>query len=96
MKPNASPTSQIAKKNFGLGSPEGHHPLQETETVALGIPKKLTTVEMAACLRISPNTPIAALSRAGHYLGMRPCKLGNGRLLWDADEVSRLLNGENL
>ncbi|MBT9520014.1 MAG: DNA-binding protein [Dechloromonas sp.] len=62
----------------------------------LSIPKKLTTNELAAVLRVSPQTPIAALSRAGHYLGLRPCKLRNGRLLWDADEVSRLLNGEVL
>jgi hypothetical protein len=60
------------------------------------MPKRLTTIELAVCLRISPKTPIAALSRAGHYLGMVPCKLSNGRLLWDADKVNRLLNGEVL
>lgn len=58
--------------------------------------KKITTAELADFLRISPKSAISSLCRKGHYLGMRPCKLANGRLLWDADEVSRLLNGEDL
>ena len=77
----------------GLSTTHSQH---VSEEAVLGVPKLLTTVEMAECLRISPKTPIAALSRAGHYLGMVPCKLSNGRLLWDADKVSRLLKGEVL
>ena len=60
------------------------------------IPGKISTVELAERLRISHKTPIAALCRKGHYLGLRPLKLSSGRLLWDAEEVSRLLNGEVL
>lgn len=55
---------------------------------------KLTTEELAAELRIAPQTARAALCRNGHYLGLRPVKLPNGKLLWDAAEVERLTAGE--
>ena len=55
---------------------------------------KLSTEELAAVLRIAPQTPRAGLCRNGHYLGMRPVKLPNGKLLWDAAEVERLISGE--
>lgn len=96
MKLKASSLSQVAQDVSFIHDLQSHHAREETEMLLLSIPKKLTTSELAACLRVSPQTPIAALSRAGHYLGLRPRKLGNGRLLWDADAVSRLLNGEVL
>lgn len=55
---------------------------------------KLSTEEAAARLRVAPQTPRASLCRLGHWLGMRPVKLPNGRLLWDAAEVERLASGE--
>jgi hypothetical protein len=55
---------------------------------------KLITEELAAALRIVPQTIRAGLCRNGHYLGLRPTKLPNGRLLWDAAEVARLTGGE--
>ena len=55
---------------------------------------KLSTEEMAIHLRIAPQTARAGLCRNGHYLGMRPVKLPNGKLLWDAAEVERLTAGE--
>lgn len=56
--------------------------------------KKLTTKEAADKLRASPKTPLVSLSRLGHWMGMRPVKLPNGRLLWDAAEVERLVSGD--
>ncbi|MCC4117642.1 hypothetical protein LLG90_19975 [Aromatoleum toluclasticum] len=55
---------------------------------------KLSTEELAVGLRVKPQTIRAALCRHGHYLGLRPCKLPNGRLLWDAAEVDRLIAGD--
>ena len=55
---------------------------------------KLSTEELASVLRIVPQTVRAGLCRNGHYLGMRPVKLPNGKLLWDAAEVERLVSGE--
>lgn len=55
---------------------------------------KLSTEEAAAKLRAAPQTPRASLCRQGHWLGMVPVKLPNGRLLWPADEVERLAAGE--
>lgn len=57
---------------------------------------KHTTEEAANQMRVVPQTLRAALCRHGHYLGMRPVKLPNGKLLWDASEVQRLLAGEVL
>lgn len=55
---------------------------------------KLSTEEAAARFRAAPQTPRASLCRLGHWMGMRPVKLPNGRLLWDAAEVERLASGE--
>lgn len=54
---------------------------------------KLTTEELAAEFKVVPQTARAALCRNGHYLGLRPVKLPNGKLLWDAAEVERLTAG---
>lgn len=56
--------------------------------------EKISTEAMAARLLVEPQTPRASLCRNGHYMGLRPVKLPNGRLLWDAAEVERLAAGE--
>ena len=65
-----------------------------TALVAAFAGAKLSTEEAAAALRSAPQTPRASLCRLGHWMGMRPVKLPNGRLLWDAAEVQRLASGE--
>lgn len=69
---------------------------QACNTVAaVNQPSKLvTTEELAALLRIVPQTARASLCRFGHYMGMRPVKLPNGRLLWNSSDVARLTSGE--
>ena len=57
-------------------------------------PRKLDTAEAADLLRIRPQTLRRALCLQGHYFGMRPVKLPNGRLLWDAADLDRLAAGE--
>jgi hypothetical protein len=52
-----------------------------------------TTEALAAGLGIKPQTLRAALCRDGHYYGIRPAKLPNGRLLWPADAIERLTAG---
>ena len=54
---------------------------------------KITTDEVARLFRVVPQSIRAALCRKGHYLGLRPLKLPNGKLLWDAFEVGNLLSG---
>jgi hypothetical protein len=63
-------------------------------TLAAKAGAKYSTKEAAARLREAPQTPRASLCRLGHWLGMIPVKLPNGRLLWSADEVERLAAGE--
>ena len=57
-------------------------------------PRKLDTAEAAAELRVKPQTLRRALCLQGHYYGIRPNKMPNGRLLWDAADLARLLSGE--
>lgn len=56
--------------------------------------RKLSTDEFAAALRLRPQTIRAGLCNNGHVMGLRPVKLPNGRLLWDAAEVEALTSGE--
>lgn len=50
----------------------------------------ISTEELAQQLRLRPQSLRAALCRDGHYFGLRPRKMPNGRLLWPADAVARL------
>lgn len=56
--------------------------------------RTLSTEQAAAILKVKPQTLRAALCRDGHYMGLRPSKLPNRFLLWDASSVEALLNGE--
>ena len=58
------------------------------------LPKKLTTEELAEVAKVVPQSIRAAVCRKGHWLGLRPVKLANRRLLWDAEQVAAVLNGE--
>lgn len=57
-------------------------------------PRKLDTAEAADRLRIRPQTLRRALCLQGHYFGLRPTKMPNGRLLWDAADLDRMTGGE--
>lgn len=58
------------------------------------LPQKLTTEELAEVAKVVPQSIRAAVCRKGHWLGLRPVKLANRRLLWDAEQVAAVLNGE--
>lgn len=68
------------------------HSTQELPAVL----RRLTTEEFADALRLKAQSIRAALCRQGHYAGVRPSKLPNGRLLWPADAVARLISGEGV
>lgn len=55
--------------------------------------RTLSTEQAAAILKVKPQTLRAALCRDGHYMGLRPSKLPNRFLLWDASAIDALLNG---
>jgi len=52
----------------------------------------ITTDQLANLLHLKPQSLRAALSREGHYFGLRPRKLPNGRLIWPDDAVQRLVS----
>lgn len=53
--------------------------------------KQLTTEDVAAMFSVKAESVRGALSRKGHYYGIKPHKLPNGRLVWSADEVQKAL-----
>ncbi len=55
---------------------------------------KNTTEELSVLFRNRPQTVRANLCNKGHFCNLRPVKLPNGKLLWDAAEVAAVLNGE--
>jgi len=53
-----------------------------------------STKEFAERLRVDANTIRRGLCVRGHYLGLRPVKLPNGRLVWPAAHVEDILAGK--
>lgn len=47
-----------------------------------------STAEFAKANLVKPQTVIVALSRHGHYMGVKPVKLANGRLVWPIAPVT--------
>ena len=60
------------------------------------VSKKISTEQVATALCVAPQTIRAGLCRNGHYMGLRPLKLPNGRLLWPFASVQRLLGMEGV
>ena len=56
--------------------------------------KRISTEAAAAKLHVKPQTLRAALSRDGHYLGVRPTKARNRFLHWDDEAIEALAAGE--
>lgn len=51
----------------------------------------MTTPQLARAIGMKPDSIRVRLCRLGHFYGLRPGKLPNGRLVWPADSVARLL-----
>ena len=51
------------------------------------------TTEFAPLLGVKTQTVHKGYCLNGHYLGIRPIKLPNGRLLWPKADVQALLAG---
>lgn len=68
---------------------------QNTTTAPSARPAaKLTTEELSVLFRNRPQSVRASLCNKGHFCGLRPVKLPNGKLLWDSAEVASVLAGE--
>jgi hypothetical protein len=53
--------------------------------------KNITTNELASALCVQGNTVRRGFCVNGHYMGIKPIKLPNNRLLWPKIGVDRLL-----
>lgn len=57
-------------------------------------PQSISTEQFAELLNGKPSTIRTRLCKTGSYYGIKPIKLPSGRLLWPADAVQSLINGE--
>lgn len=62
-------------------------------TTTLDSESHVTTAVAAKALGVRQHTPISSYCRFGHWLGMKPIKLPNGRLLWPTSDIKMLLRG---
>ena len=53
-----------------------------------------TTEDFAKLFKVKPATVRRGLCVNGHYLGIQPIKLPNGRLLWPTTRAKHLLGME--
>lgn len=51
------------------------------------------TEALATEIGVKPSSIRTRLCKIGHYFGLRPRKLANGRLLWPSNSVDLLLTG---
>lgn len=56
--------------------------------------RAIQTAAFAKRIGYQPASIRTAYWRNGHFNGIKPIKLPNGRLLWPADAVERLTAGE--
>lgn len=54
----------------------------------------LTTEEFVEPLKVKPSTARRGFCVRGHYMGVIPKKLPNGRLLWSRQARNRILSGQ--
>ncbi|WP_289019568.1 hypothetical protein [Desulfobacter postgatei] len=59
----------------------------------MNIDDLITTQEVARLLGVTPGTVRRGLCVNGHYLGLRPIKLPNRRLMWPGDARGRVIVG---
>ncbi|MCX9155882.1 DNA-binding protein [Niveibacterium sp. 24ML] len=52
----------------------------------------ITTEQLAEALGLKAQSLRAAVCREGHYYGLRPRRLPNGRLMWPSDSLQRLIH----
>lgn len=52
----------------------------------------INTEDLAKTLGVNPNTVRRGYCIQGHYMGIKPKKMPNRRLLWPVDKVQELIN----
>ncbi|WP_250519832.1 DNA-binding protein [Caballeronia sp. NCTM1] len=56
----------------------------------------LTTDALADTMGLQAQSVRKRYSQTGSYFGLKPVKLANRRLMWDADAVAKFLRGEGV
>lgn len=53
--------------------------------------KYVPTIDFAYILGVKSTTIHQNLCLKGHYMGIRPIKLPNGRLMWSKEEIQHIM-----
>ncbi len=62
-------------------------------TTYQSIQKNYTTEQLAEEIHGQPSSIRTRFCKTGSYYGIKPKKLPNGRLLWPAEDVRKLIEG---
>lgn len=54
----------------------------------------MNTEELAAVLKLKPDSIRKRHQKTGAYYCLRPVKLPNGRLMWPADSIAKLTGAD--
>lgn len=70
----------------------------KTETFAATINNRpmISTQDLAVLLALRPQSIRKRYCQTGAYFSLRPVKMPNGRLLWPADAIEQLQNGNSM
>lgn len=79
---------------FGKSHPIGVDHIQQSQLAVVDVSGFLSTHELAEKLGMNAQSIRKRYTQQGSYFGVRPHKLPNGRLLWPANSVIRLISGE--
>lgn len=58
----------------------------------IAMQRALQTATFANLINYKPSSIRTAVWRHGHFNGIQPIKLPNGRLLWPADQIDKLIS----
>ena len=84
---------EVFKHSASVDSRQDNNSLRQVNKFGLlNLPNILSTDEAAKALKVLPNTIRSAHSKTGSYMGLKPMKLPNRRLAWDAEAVASLLS----
>jgi hypothetical protein len=93
MDSNASNTAPRAAQPYQVSANQAAAPAQP-ERARPPRNGPLTTDAMATAVGVLPQSVRKRYSETGTYFGLKPVKLPNRRLMWDAEAVEMFLRGE--
>jgi hypothetical protein len=93
MDSNASNAATGAVQQYQTVANQAVAP-EQPQWVSFSRNTSLTTEAMAKAVGVQAQSVRKRYSEMGTYFGLKPIKLPNRRLMWDAEAVEKFLRGE--